>query len=75
MLIYSMFMCMFAVLVGLPGEEHADNGDHHSEVTTPMMICRFVLRPPLPPSEGVVDEFVGVGSVVVRLAVGWTLVA
>jgi hypothetical protein len=42
------------------------------EVTTPMMICRFVLRPPLPLPEGAVDEFVGFGSVVVRLAVGLT---
>jgi hypothetical protein len=31
MLIYSMSMCMLAVLVGPPGEEYADNGNHHSD--------------------------------------------
>lgn len=45
------------------------------EVTTPMIICRFVLRPPLPPLEGAVDELVGFDGVIVGLAVGWTLVA
>ena len=31
MLICSMSTCMFTVLVGFPGEEHADNGNYHSD--------------------------------------------